>query len=58
LRAKEVLSFLPIKKSTWYEGVRQGKFPQPVRLGTRTVAWRAQDIRRLIDHGVEAFNRG
>jgi predicted DNA-binding transcriptional regulator AlpA len=56
LRVKEVLTYLPIKKSTWYDGVRRGRFPQPVRLGTRTVAWRAQDIRHLIDHGVEWVN--
>lgn len=56
MRAKEVLSYLPIKKSTWWAGVKEGIYPQPVRLGTRTVAWRAQDIRKLIDQGVEAFN--
>ncbi|MGX9365935.1 helix-turn-helix transcriptional regulator [Desulfoplanes sp. PS50] len=53
LRASEVLQYLPIRKSTWWAGVRSGIYPQPVRLSRRTVAWRATDIRHLIDHGIE-----
>lgn len=53
LRFKEFEPFLPVRKSAWWAGVKEGIYPQPVRFG-RTVAWRAQDIRRLIDHGVEA----
>ncbi len=56
LSIKEVLQFLPVKKSSWWQGVKDGIYPQPVRLGTRTVAWRAQDIRKLIDQGVEGLN--
>ncbi len=39
---------IPIGRSSWLEGVRTGKYPQPVRLGARTVAWRVEDIRKLI----------
>jgi len=40
---------IPVSKSTWWEGVRTGRYPQPVRtLGTRITAWRVQDIRALI----------
>jgi prophage regulatory protein len=39
---------LPISKSSWWEGVRQGRFPQPVKLGPRTTVWRVEDIRELI----------
>lgn len=40
---------LPIGKSTWWAGVRSGRFPQPVKLGPRTTAWRVEDIRALIE---------
>jgi hypothetical protein len=43
---------LPISRSTWWEGVRTGRFPKPVKLGPRITAWRVEDIRALIEHGV------
>jgi predicted DNA-binding transcriptional regulator AlpA len=43
---------LPISASSWWEGVRRGRYPQPVRLGPRTTCWRAEDIRALVAKGV------
>ena len=40
---------LPIGKSTWWQGVKSGKFPQPVKLGARTTAWRVSDIQELLE---------
>ena len=41
---------IPVSKSTWWEGVRTGRYPQPVRtLGLRITAWRVEDIRALIE---------
>jgi hypothetical protein len=40
---------IPISRSSWLIGVKSGKYPQPVKLGARSVAWRAKDIRDLID---------
>lgn len=41
---------IPVGKSTWWVGVRSGRFPQPVRtLGLRITAWRAEDIRALVE---------
>lgn len=41
---------IPVSKSTWWAGVKSGRYPQPVRtLGERITAWRVEDIRRLID---------
>lgn len=40
---------IPVSKSTWWEGVKSGRYPQPVRtLGRRITAWRVEDIRALI----------
>lgn len=39
---------VPVCKSTWWAGVKSGRFPVPVRLGPRTTAWRVEDIRALI----------
>jgi predicted DNA-binding transcriptional regulator AlpA len=49
LRLKQVLQLIPIAPSSWWAGVKSGKYPTPVKLGPRTTAWRAADILRLIE---------
>jgi prophage regulatory protein len=44
---------IPISKSTWWAGVKDGRFPKPVKLGPRITGWRAEDMRTLIENGVE-----
>ena len=39
---------IPIGRSTWWKWVRDGKAPKPVKLSTRTTAWRGADIDELI----------
>lgn len=50
LRISEVLKYYPVGKSTWWQGVKDGKFPAPVKLSPRCTAWRAEDIRALINN--------
>ena len=40
---------IPVSKSTWWAGVKSGRFPQPVKLGARVTAWRVEGIRALIE---------
>jgi hypothetical protein len=40
---------IPISKSSWWAGVKSGRFPQPEKLGPRTTVWRAESIRELIE---------
>ena len=40
---------IPVSRSTWWAGVKIGRFPKPVKLGPRTTAWRIEDIRQLIE---------
>lgn len=40
---------IPVGKSTWWQGVRDGRFPKPVKIGPKTTAWRVADIRALVD---------
>jgi len=48
LRLPQVLNFVPISKSAWWEGCKSGRFPKPVKLGPRTTAWKAEDIVALV----------
>ncbi len=41
---------IPVGRSTWWAGVKSGRYPQPVRsLGRRITAWKVEDIRNLIE---------
>lgn len=48
VRLPVVLKVFPVSKSTWWQGVKDGDFPQPVKLGPKITAWRVEDIRELI----------
>ena len=41
-------ALIPVSRSTWWAGVKAGRYPRPVKLGPRITAWRVEDIRRLI----------
>jgi prophage regulatory protein len=43
---------IPVSKSTWWAGVKSGRYPRPVKLGPRITAWRVEDIRSLIQAGL------
>lgn len=50
LRLPQVLALIPVSKSTWYAGIKEGRYPQPTRaLGKRVTAWAAADIRRFLE---------
>lgn len=42
-------AIIPISKSTWWAGVKDGRFPEPVKLSPRVTVWRVEDIRALIE---------
>jgi predicted DNA-binding transcriptional regulator AlpA len=50
LRLAQVLTIIPVSKSTWFEGVRAGRYPKPVKIGPRASGWKAQEIAALVEH--------
>ncbi len=62
LRLKQILGntksnpptppLIPIGKTSWWQGIKEGKFPKPIKLGPRITVWRIEDIRALF----ESFN--
>jgi prophage regulatory protein len=55
VRLKQVLfpaGPIPVSASTWWQGVKDGRFPKPLKLGRATTVWRAEDIWALIETGV------
>lgn len=43
----ERIGLIPVSAATWWEGVKSGRYPQPVKHGRATL-WRAEDIRDLV----------
>ena len=38
---------VPVSASSWWQGVRDGRFPKPVKLGPRTTVWIESEIDAL-----------
>lgn len=43
----QVLHHFPVSRATWYAGIKDGRYPSPVKLGARAVAWKSSDILAL-----------
>ena len=39
---------IPISKSSWWEGVKSGRYPQAIKLSANTTVWREDEVRALV----------
>ena len=51
LRVNQILRFIPISRSSWWAGVKSGRYPKPFKLSPRTTVWKSEDIRAIIERG-------
>ena len=58
VRLPVVLKVLSIGKTTWWCGIRDGKFPKPAMMGKRTARWNVKDIRAIIEKYTEEAANG
>ena len=58
VRLPVVLKVLSIGKTSWWNGIREGKYPRPLLLGKRTARWNVKDIRALIEKYTEEAVNG
>lgn len=40
---------IPVSRATLWDWVKQGKFPPPVKFGTRFTCWKVEDVRAFIE---------
>lgn len=38
---------IPVCKTTWWAGVKSGRYPAPVKLSPRVAVWHVEEIRAL-----------
>lgn len=48
-RKRGIPGVLPVGRTSFLNGVKSGKYPQSVKLSERTVGWRVEDIRALLE---------
>lgn len=49
VRLPQILAILPIGRTTWWKGIKAGRFPAPSKaLGAHISVWRVEDIRALL----------
>jgi prophage regulatory protein len=57
LRLPEVVRRVGISRSSVWLWVRQGRFPEPIRVGPRVTCWRQTEIDRWIEARVAEAGR-
>lgn len=47
LRLSQALKLIPVGKSYWYEGVKAGRFPTPIKMG-KVALYKVENIEKVI----------
>jgi prophage regulatory protein len=48
VKLQTILQFIPVSQTTWRQGVKDGVFPEAVKIGGKVTLWRVEDIKELI----------
>ena len=48
VRLPQVLSVIPVSRSTWLRGVESGRYPRPRKISVRAVAWDVNELRECL----------
>jgi prophage regulatory protein len=57
IKRPEVEALTGLRRSTIYDQIKQGKFPRPVHLGPRSVAWSTDDVHDWISSRISESRR-
>jgi predicted DNA-binding transcriptional regulator AlpA len=47
-KKKNLPAMVPVSRSTVWAWVKEGKFPQPIKLGPATTCWRLSDVQQFM----------
>lgn len=51
-KEKGIPPIVPVSRSSWWAGVKSGRYPQPLKLSPKCTCWHVEDIRALIARAV------
>jgi len=49
IRLPYVLAIIPVSPSTWWSGIKTGRFPESVKLSERVTCWQAEKVWALVE---------
>jgi predicted DNA-binding transcriptional regulator AlpA len=49
VRLPVILAVFPVSAATWWNMVKDGRAPKSVKLGPRITAWKASEIRAMLE---------
>jgi len=58
VRLSTILQFVPVSASTWWSGVKAGRFPKPMKLSPRVTVWAVEGIRDVISGRLHFYEPG
>tara|TARA_B100000029_G_scaffold504649_1_gene583860 strand:- start:130 stop:351 length:222 start_codon:yes stop_codon:yes gene_type:complete len=44
-----VVPIIPVAPSTWWAGVKTGRYPKPIKLSEKVTVWRGSDLIAFIE---------
>jgi predicted DNA-binding transcriptional regulator AlpA len=48
IKLPEVLATLGMKKTAWYDGIKSGKYPKPIKRSPRDTVWPMSAIQKIV----------
>lgn len=45
---KNTPPIIPVSRTTWWNGVKSGEYPSPIKLSEGVTVWRTSDIKDLV----------
>lgn len=48
-KKRNIQAIIPVSKSTWWLGIKQGRYPPPKKLSPGVTVWKISHIRRLVE---------
>ena len=48
IKLPEVLATLGMKKTAWYDGIKAGKYPKPIKRSPRDTVWPMSAIQKIV----------
>lgn len=53
-KKKNIPALIPVGKTSWWAGVKSGRYPRPIKLAPRTCVWRVEDIFAIFKQNVSS----
>lgn len=47
-KKQKIKGIFPVSRASWYQGIKDGRYPAGIKLSERSIAWRSEDIEKLI----------